>query len=65
MEITDRISINKYTKKVQKLNPKISYDDAYKIAHEEFNNYKKLRETGYSDTNAKRLCASIRYGIYL
>jgi fumarate hydratase class II len=65
MEITDRISINKYVKKVQKLNPKISYDTAYKIAHEEFTNYKKLREAGYSDTNAKRLSASIRYGIYL
>ena len=64
MEITDRISINKYTKKVQKLNPNISYDNAYKIAYEEFNNYKKLREAGYSNTHAKILSASIRYGIY-
>ena len=52
-------------RKYKKLNPKISYNNAYKIAYEEFNNYKKLRETGYSDTNAKRLCARIRYGIYL
>lgn len=65
MEITDRISINKYVKEVQKLNPKISYDKAYKIAYEEFNNYKKLRESGYSDAHAKRLNASIRHGIYL
>ena len=65
MEITDRISINKYVEKVQKLNPKINYDDAYKLACEEFNNYKKLRESGYNDVQAKRLSASIRYGMYL
>lgn len=64
MEITDRISINKYVKEVQKLNPKISNDNAYKIASEEFNNYKKLIEAGYNSTHAKRLSASIRYGIY-
>jgi hypothetical protein len=65
MEITDRISINRYVEMIQKLNPKISYCNAYKLAYEEFTNYKELRDQGYSDVHAKRLSASIRCGIYL
>ena len=54
-----------YIEEIIKLNPNMSKEDATKLANEDHDNYRMLRNQGYSDVHAKRLSASIRYGMYL